>query len=39
MNNNYQQISLEQLESVSFGDKEFKKELIDILNEKVRVYL
>jgi HPt (histidine-containing phosphotransfer) domain-containing protein len=39
MNNNYQQISLEQLESVSFGDKEFKKELIDIFLEQIPEFI
>lgn len=35
MNNNFQQISLEQLETVSFGDKDFKKELIEIFLEQI----
>lgn len=39
MSNNYQQISLEQLESVSFGDKEFKKELIDIFLEQIPEFI
>ena len=39
MNNNYQQISLEQLESVSFGDKDFKKELIDIFLEQIPEFI
>jgi len=30
MTNNFQQINIEQLDSVSFGDDEFKKELIEI---------
>jgi len=39
MDNNYQQISLEQLESVSFGDKDFKKELIDIFLEQIHEFI
>jgi HPt (histidine-containing phosphotransfer) domain-containing protein len=38
-NNNYQQISLEQLESVSFGDKDFKKELMDIFLEQIPEFI
>lgn len=30
MDNKFQQINIEQLDSVSFGDDEFKKELIEI---------
>lgn len=36
---NYQQISLDQLESVSFGDKDFKKELIDIFLEQIPEFI
>lgn len=39
MDNNYQQISLEQLESVSSGDKDFKKELIDIFLEQIPEFI
>jgi len=35
MGNNFQQISIEQLDSVSFGDHEFKKELIEIFLEQI----
>lgn len=39
MNNSFQQISIEQLDSVSFGDNEFKKELIEIFMEQIPVFI
>ena len=35
MDNKFQQISIEQLDSVSFGDNDFKKELIEIFLEQI----
>lgn len=39
MTNNFQQINIEQLDSVSFGDNEFKKELIEIFMEQIPVFI
>jgi HPt (histidine-containing phosphotransfer) domain-containing protein len=39
MDNKFQQISIEQLDSVSFGDIEFKKELIEIFLEQIPEFI
>lgn len=39
MNSSFQQINIEQLESVSFGDKDFKKELIEIFLEQIPTFI
>jgi len=39
MTNTFQQINIEQLDSVSFGDNEFKKELIEIFLEQIPVFI
>ena len=39
MTNNFQQINIEQLDSVSFGDNEFKKELIEIFLEQIPEFI
>lgn len=39
MDKNYQQIKIEQLETVSFGDNEFKKELIEIFLEQIPEFI
>ena len=39
MTNNFQQINIEQLNSISFGDDEFKKELIEIFLEQIPEFI
>lgn len=39
MNSSIQQINIEQLDSVSFGDNEFKKELIEIFREQIPEFI
>ena len=39
MTNNFQQINIEQLDSVSFDDNEFKKELIEIFLEQIPEFI
>ncbi len=39
MTNNFQQINIEQLDSVSFGDNDFKKELIEIFLEQIPEFI
>jgi HPt (histidine-containing phosphotransfer) domain-containing protein len=39
MTNTFQQINIEQLDSVSFGDKEFKKELIEIFLKQIPEFI
>jgi len=39
MDEKFQQISIEQLDSVSFGDEEFKKELIEIFLEQIPEFI
>ena len=39
MNNSFQQINIKQLDSVSFGDNEFKKELIEIFLEQIPAFI
>lgn len=39
MTNNFQQIKIEQLDSISFGDNEFKKELIEIFLEQIPEFI
>ena len=39
MNNNLQQIEIEKLDSISFGDNEFKKELIEIFLDQIPEFI
>ncbi len=39
MGNNFQQIKIEELNSISFGDNEFKKELIEIFLEQIPEFI
>ena len=39
MANNFQQINIKLLDSVSLGDNEFKKELIEIFLEQIPVFI
>ncbi len=39
MTNSFQQINIKQLDSVSFGDDEFKKELIEIFLEQIPLFI
>ena len=39
MTNNFQQINIEQLDSISFGDNDFKKELIEIFLEQIPEFI
>lgn len=39
MSNNFQQISIEQIDSISLGDDEFKKELIEIFLEQIPEFI
>lgn len=39
MSSSFQQINIEELESVSFGDKDFKKELIEIFLDQIPTFI
>ncbi len=39
MTNSFQQINIKQLDSVSLGDDEFKKELIEIFIEQIPLFI
>ncbi len=39
MGNNFQQIKIEQLDYISFGDNEFKKELIEIFLDQIPEFI